>query len=248
MSITVDEIRPFLPSDAYDITIKDFVARWKTPNKHIAGGYQEARFLSAAFLAAIRDQLPALKDWALVDYYNEPVTHLSDRAGLTDGKVKIWVSCRSWGANAYSKVLFQAYAVSKDNQISTKTIKISCSLDRPITAIAKDIERRILPTLDAAKAEVDAKARAEHDAVKLISDKAASLARRYPNLRIQGDARNRWVSISTKYGAKIQLNCYTYEDSRSGFWCLTSERGTAFRLDDIDSPYGRAFLKLCNDN
>ena len=140
-----------------------------------------------------------------------------------------------------------AYAAHPENRReSSKSIEISVSADRPIQAIAKDVARRILPNLDAAAAELRAKLAQEKAAAKIITDKAAALAKRYPNLRIEANVESHLVNIENKYGAGISLHCYSYQDRER--WCLTSDRGQAIRLDDLDSRYGRAFLKLCNDN
>ena len=124
-------------------------------------------------------------------------------------------------------------------------------MSETIFETSRPIAREMLSDMhesEAAKAEANAKAKAERDAAKLISDKAAQLAKRYPNLLIVGQERDSRVRIETKYGAGIHLDCYAYQDSRSGDWRLTSDRSTSFSLDKLDSAYGRAFLKLCNDN
>jgi hypothetical protein len=237
-----------LPAGAFDVTRAGFVLRWKNPNSYAAAGFTgDSRFLAASFLAALRAELPALADWRLVDYGGEAATDWSDRAGLTNGQAKIWASCKGWGANAYSKINLNAYAAHPENRReSSKSIEISVSADRPIQAIAKDVARRILPNLDAAAAELRAKLAKEKAAAKVITDKAAALSKRYPNLRIAADVESHRVTIATKYGAGIGLDGYSYLNGHK--WCLTSERGRAIGLDDIDSRYGRAFLKLCNDN
>lgn len=243
------DISKFLPESAYDVTVLGYVARWKQPNTYAESGFTaDSRFLAASFLIDVRSALPDLKDWRLVDYDGEPATDWSDRAALTDGTCKIWASTRGWGVNSHSKVDVSGYAIAEKGKHSSKSVKMSASLSRPVAMIAKDIARRILPELDAAKAEAAEKAHAEREAARVITDKAEQLVKRYPNLRIRGDVQSNRVRIETKYGAGIHLDCYTYRDSRSGDWRMTSERGAAFSLDNLDSACGRAFLKLCNGN
>lgn len=242
-------MKEYLPDDAFDVTVKDFVLRWKTPNSYAAAGHTcDARFMANDFLAAIQAELPELAAWSIQYYDGEPATAWSDRACLTDGVARIWVSTRGYGANAYTKAELQAYAMSDDRKHSTRATSITVSLSRPVTAIAKDMARRLLPNLDSAKVEAMAKARAEKDAIAIVTKKAESLAKRYPNLRITPDIESHRINIQTKYGAGIMLRAYTYRDSQNGVWCLTSDRGYSIGLTDIDSRYGRAFLKLCNDN
>ena len=238
-----------LPENAFDVTVKDFVLRWKTPNSYAAPGHTcGARFMASEFLAAIRAELPELAAWSIQGYDGEPATAWDDRACLTDGVARIWVSTRGYGANAYTKAELQAYAISDDRKHSTRATSITVSLSRPVAAIAKDVARRLLPNLDSAKVEALAKAKAEKDAIAIVTKKADSLSKRYPNLRIVPGLESYRINIQTKYGAGIMLHAYAYRDSQNGVWCLTSDRGYSIRLTDIDSRYGRAFLKLCNDN
>ena len=244
----MENITAFLPAGAFDLRVKNFVARWKTPNSYTATGFVgDSRFLAASFLAAIRGELEDLKSWQIVNYDGEPATAWTDRAALTDGEFKLWATTRGYGAKAYSKVNLQGYAIAATGKYSSAVVIMSASLDRPAAAIAKDIARHILPAVAAAKDEARAKAKAESDRVETVTGKVAELAKRYPNLRIRGDAEHGRVRIESKYGAKIRLDSYTYKDSKSGIWCLTTERGYCFGLDDIDSKSGRAFLKLAND-
>lgn len=246
---TPETIAEFLPSGAFDVTVTDFIARWKTPNTYAAQGWLgDARFLGGAFLAAVLAELPELKGWTAQDWDYEPATVWKDRVCLTDGKAKIWATVDSYGANAFKRVKIQAYATAAKGKFSSKSVEITVSVSRPVADIAKDISRRVLPHIDAAKAEAAAKAKAERDAADLVNTKAASLAKRYPNLRILPDVDAGRVRIKTKHGAGVHLDAYTYCDSQTGVWRLTSQNGRSIGLTDIDKPYGRAFLKLCNAN
>lgn len=241
------EIATALPTGAYDVALKsNFVATWKTPNTFADKGYMaDSRFFALPFMQALQAELPELKSWAIKDYDGE-VAHLwSDRAALVSGNLRLWASVKSYGAGAYSKVNFQAYAIGTDHK-STNSIEISCSLSRPIVQIARDVAKRILPNLDSAKLAIEAKDKARKDAEKLITNKALSLQKAYPNLRILPDTEAQRIRIETKYGSGIHLDCYTYLNGEH--WRLTSDRGTSISLDKLDSAYGRAFLKLCNGN
>lgn len=249
VNLTPETIAEFLPSGAFDVTVTDYIARWKTPNSYAAQGWtSDAHFLGGAFLADVLAELPDLKGWIVQDWDHEPATVWKDRVCLTDGKANIWAAVDSYGANAFKRVKIQAYATAAKGKFSSKSVEISVSVSRPVVDIAKDISRRVLPHIDAAKAEAAAKAKAEKDAADLVYTKAASLARRYPNLRILPDVDAGRVRIETKYGAGLHLDAYTYRSTPSGKWRLTCDRGTAFILDDVDAPSGRAFLKLCDKN
>ena len=241
------DIAVHLPEGAYDVTVADFVARWKTPNRHLPNGYADARFLAATFLAALRAELPALKSWTIQDYDGSPASDWSDRACLTDGTARLWASVRGYGANAFSKVNVSGW-VRDDKGKTSRSVDMSAALNRPVSTIARDVARRVLPELDTLRAETSAKAKADIERAAIIEGKAEQLAKRYPNLRISPDVENHRVYIASKYGAGFHLDCYTYPSQPSGGWRLTSERGTAFSCNNIDTPSGRAFLKLCNDS
>jgi len=246
--LDLELITPALPTGAYDLKlINNFVANWKKPNAHAATGFHaETRFFALPFMQALQAQLPELKSWAIVNYDNQPAELWADRAALVSGNLKLWASVQGYGANAYTKVNFQAYAIGADKRSSTQSVEISCSLSRPIAQIARDVAKRILPNLDSAKLAIEAKDKARQSAEKLITDKALSLQKHYPNLRILPDTEAQRIRIETKYGAGIHLDCYTYLSGDN--WRLTSDRGTSLSLDKLDSVYGRAFLKLCNGN
>lgn len=240
MQPTVDDIRPNLPDDAFDVEIKDYVARWKKPNSYAAKGYTtDARFLAASFLCDIQTELPALKGWKCVDYDNSPATDWSDRAALSSGTAKIWVSTHGYGANAYTTAELSAYAIAPATRRTSPSVDMKAALSRPIAAIAKDVARKLLPHLDGAVAEILAREKAEREASDMVRRKAEGLAKRYPNLKIRPDVETGQIRIETKYGAGVHLDAYAYRNSVTGIWCLTSDRGTAFRLDDIDKPYAR---------
>lgn len=245
--MTHEKIAAFLPSGAYDVTVTDFVARWKNPNSHAAKGYHsDSRFLAGLFLEALRDELPELKKWEVLNYDHEPATAWNDRACMTDGAAKIWASTRGYGVHAFTKVEFQGYALAANGKHSSKSVEMKAALSRPVAAIAKDLARRVLPHLDAAKAEAVAKAKAESDTIAEIKKKTEQLQKRYPKLRIIGDAAAARIRIETKYGAGLHLDAYACKDSRSGVWSLTSNGGRAIGADDIDSQAGRDLLRIIN--
>jgi len=242
-------MREHLPDNAFDIIAEDFVLRWKTPSTYTASGHvYGARFMAGDFLAAIRAELPELAAWSITGHDGKPVTAWNNRACLTDGVVRICASTRGYGLNPYTRAELRAYVVSDGRKHSMSIKSISVSLSRPISAIARDMARRLLPDLESARADFFAMVRAENDAVAIVTKKAESLAKRYSNLQITLDLESYRIEIQTKYGAGITLHAYSYRDSQTDTWSLVSNSGYSIGLGDIDSRYGRAFLKLCNDN
>ena len=123
------------------------------------------------------------------------------------------------------------------------------TMSRGAAVAAHEIRTRLLPDLLPVARGALVKFKEEDETCARVARKAESLAKRYPNLKIRVDASDaKRVTISTKYGAGMHLDAYAYEESPHGNWRLTSERGRAFAMDKLDSKYGRAFLKLCNDN
>lgn len=158
---------------------------------------------------------------------------------------------RLFAAINNGKATYNLTALANAGRSAPISVECGVAMSRGADAAAKDIRSRLLP--DAMPKAKAALARfAEQDAAwERVAKKAAQLAKRYPNLRIRVDPndRNR-IQIDSKYGAGIHLDAYAYEDATPAAWIwrLTSERGRAFALDDLDSKYGRAFLKLCNEN
>lgn len=245
MALTLDMIASELPSGAYDVQIDGFVARWKEPNRHKAEGFTtHARFFALPFIQAIQAALPELACLKICDYDGNPATMRTDRVFLEGDGARLWVTVQGWGASAFKQAEISAYAVI--GKTTSEIIGINASLSRGPEAIAKDIARRILPKLAEAKAATKTKADKTAAEEKAIADKAAQLQRRYPNLKVIANVADRRVTIYTKYGAGVSLSAYVYDNGEA--WRLTSDRGACFTLDDIDAPYGRAFLNLCNDN
>lgn len=148
------------------------------------------------------------------------------------------------------KAVYSLMAFASDGRATSIPVECGVTVNRGAEIAAQQIRSRLLPdAMPLARAALD-RFKDEDSALDRVARKAAALAKRYNgNLRIQVSPhdRNR-ITVQTKYGAGFHLDCYAYEDSRSGEWRLTSERGTAFWVDNIDTRAGRAFLKLCNEN
>jgi hypothetical protein len=246
--LDLGQIAQFLPTGAFDVTLRNpFVATWKAPNKYAESGFtSDNRFFALPFLQALQAQIPSLKNWEIQNYEHAPADLWADRAKLQNGNLVIWASVKGYGAGAFEKVDISAYALSSDRRKSSAAIEASCSLSRPIEQIAKDISKRILRDLDATQIEQIAKDKAKAQAEKKLTDKGASLAKSFQNLRIRVDIEAQRIRIESKYGSAIRLDAYAYLDSQKGIWRLTSERGSALSVADIDGKAGRAFLKLCD--
>lgn len=245
-SPTPADIAKFLPADAFDVTVVDFVARWKTPNKHAANGvHASVRFLGGAFLAALRDAAPELKSWKIESWGGTAaVTIWDERPALFSDDAKLFATVSGYGANAYSKAEIRTWATAKMGRTTSNTASINVSLSRPIEAIAQDVTRRALAGLSAEVDALKAKIAKEDADAAAVAKKAASLGKRYPNLKISVDDYK--IRVASKYGAGISIDAYAYQDSQTGIWRLITQHSRELSVSDIDKPYGRAFLKLCN--
>ena len=158
---------------------------------------------------------------------------------------------RLFGHVENGKVEYSVYVIGHDD-ISTKVdVKCGVSMARGAADAAREIHKRLLPDAMPRVREVQAKHKEMADAALRVDYKAAALSKKYSNIKIAVDRSGGGVGnvrINTKYGAGVQFDGYAYEETRTGVWVLTSHMGRSFRLDDIDSKAGRAFLKLCNDN
>lgn len=136
-----------------------------------------------------------------------------------------------------------------DKGATSKAGEIGCDFSRGADAVAREIQRRLLPVAETFAA-VKRDAWAQEDQRRAnVKRKAESLAKRYPNLKISVRDDHAGIVISTKYGAGVMLSGYAYQDSANGKWCLTGDRHAPnLRMDDIDSRDGRAILAIINKN
>lgn len=143
-----------------------------------------------------------------------------------------------------------AWLMREDGARETKKAgEIGCDFSRGADAIAREISRRLIPTVVEFTKKQDAAWRAESDKIRIVVGKAESLRRKYPELKINVRDDQAGILVSTKYGAPITLDGYVYLSTIGGksIWTLTADYGRPnFRIEDIDSPWGVAVLKLIN--
>lgn len=146
------------------------------------------------------------------------------------------------------KAQYRLVAFASNGRARSIDVHCGVAVSRGAAVAAEQIRKRLLPDAVPLVREAIEAFRDEDAAIARVTKKAGTLAKKYPNLKIKLRDDGCSIAVSTKYGAGIHLDAYVYEESAGGKWRLTSDRGNTFALDDVDAKYGRAILKLCNEN
>lgn len=138
---------------------------------------------------------------------------------------------------------------TKDGQAARLAFEAGASVDRGAKAAADTIRNRLLPGVADAIEAAREKFKAEAEARARVVKKRDQLAKRYPELKLSVDDRDDTrIQVSTKYGGGVHLSGYIRENETPSayVWGLLADSGRGFSMTNIDTPAGRAFLKMCN--
>ena len=229
----------FLGSDAIGLEqISPYVFKYK---------FADRSWINTEFIAYLLAQDLAAElgqDWQAESWEKDsPRSNLNTARVLnTVNGLVISIRTRSYGVNAYSKFELAGYYLDPRARKTSQSVEIGVSAHKTPQKIAGDIFKRMIPAMLERGAKVSESETKRIDANMRLQKKCEGLARKYPEIKfsMQNDSE---ISVSTKYGSKIELSAEIRADNDC--FRLIS-KGYGLRIDDIDSTYGREFLKLVN--
>lgn len=235
----MDNVKKYLPDGATEIEqVSPYVYKYKTPWRNWINTDFIARMLADDIALAMGT------DWRADSWDNDsPFLNLDVARIRNDSKnLVLMVRTQSYGVNAYSKFELSGWFTHPITKKTSRSIEIKVSSNKNAETIAKDIAKRMLPQMIESGASISDTESARLNALAELQKKCEGLARKYPEIKfsMQNDSE---ISVSTKYGSKIELSAEIRADNDC--FRLIS-KGYGLRIDDIDSTYGREFLKLVN--